>query len=55
LVMDWTTRFESLKMQSEAEIARLKTQIKWLKFGIVTVSIVGIAGTVAGFVYRATR
>jgi hypothetical protein len=55
LVMDWTTRYENLKLQSEAEIARLKTRIKWLKFGIVTVSIVGIAGTIAGFVYGATR
>jgi hypothetical protein len=48
LVMDWTVRFESLKMQSEAEIAHMKTQIKWLKIGIVTVSIVGIIGFVYG-------
>ncbi|GHV79102.1 hypothetical protein AGMMS49944_08930 [Spirochaetia bacterium] len=55
LVMDWTTRYESLKLQSEAEIARLKGQIKWLKIGIVTVSILGIGGTIAGFIYGASR
>ena len=55
LVRDWTVRFESLKMSSEAELARLKSQIKWLKIGILTVSILGIGGTIAGFVYGASR
>jgi hypothetical protein len=50
LVMDWTLRYNALKMQSEAEIKRIQNENKILKIGCGVLGGIALGAIIFGIV-----